>query len=398
MSFIAKTTTNILPSVIVASNQIINLIYSDAHKEVVSRLMVEAIHRPHRELEEIMHAIHDYLLGYHLGGKKIPEIYINIKIFKPFNIELDPMDETTCNYSYYKSTCICGGIHCQDWEYNYINKDGMCYLDMGSFYNSSYIQSGIAHARINWDFLENSDDETDTTLFQKSSYSDIIRTPSPIESCHTGCKKHHILSNNCAGIDESNIYNDSHKNVHDPDFIKDDRGGINYHGNKYHDRREYNAISAKKHDKQLFYKNHNSYKNRFYRVKKNNVHNPCPRDRHETRNSKNSIKRRRIDEDEVDIFMIDDPESDIPLVKHFIDYGYYDNPQMEPQEQYDSELPMKDNRYHRKKHHYMREKHIRDQEKMARELGIPVARKVKRRDIPTSRYNRHKEILDMEEC
>jgi hypothetical protein len=32
---------------------------------------------------------------------------------------------------------------------------------------------------------------------------------------------------------------------------------------------------------------------------------------------------------------------------------------------------------------------------MARELGIPLARKMKRRDIPTSRYNRHKACLDM---
>jgi hypothetical protein len=117
------------------------------------------------------------------------------------------------------------------------------------------------------------------------------------------------------------------------------------------------------------------------------------------------MKRIRLDSfsNEEDIVDPDEyvAETAQPIAKK---WDTYDNPPMPPQEQdtlhFDGDLPVKDDRERRlyRKHNYRREKHIRDQEKMARELGIPVARKMKRRDIPSSRYKRHKERFDMQEC
>lgn len=450
MSFHAKTSTNTLSPIGIAINQIINLVHSDAHKEVVSRLLVEALHRPHRELEEMMHALHDYLLGYHLGGKKVAEIYINLKIFKPFPIELDPMDDSTSLCLPYASKCKCGGIHCTEWEYDYIDY-GKLYLDMGSFYRSSYIQRGTSNARTYWDLLDDIDELThQPEMSRESSYAEATRTPSPFSSqcycpgcgldedegislnpsqyatyaaTHTAthstsrapspasldhgydcwCKK-------CTREDEDDEEEknrlwgdidpyDSDFAKDDPDFAKDDRGELNYHS-KRHDKREYRVKSIKKD-----IETQSSFKKHF---KKRGARNPRPNSRHETRNSKAGIKcrikRNRLDaiSDEEDENSFDEPEiASTPAIEH---YDTYDNPPMPPQEQdtlhFDGDLPVKDDRERRlyRKHNYMREKHIRDQEKMARELGIPVARKMKRRDIPTSRYNRHKEKFDMQEC
>jgi len=405
MSFYAKTSTNTLSSLESAINQIINLVHSGAHKEVVSRLLVEALHRPHRELEEMMHCLHDYLLGYHLGGKEVAEIYTNLKIFKPFPIELDPMDDSTSLCLPYASKCLCGGIHCQEWEYDYLEKTmsshSKRYLDMGTFYRSRYIQLGTAHARINWDFLDEIDDElpSEPEMSRESSYADATRTPSPFDHGFD------CWCNQCTKEDEEEekdrLYGDidpydSDFTKDDPDFSKDDRGGINYH-NKRHDKREFRAKSAKKDiEKQSSFKKH---------FKKRGVRNPRTDIRRETRNSKAGIKcrikRTRLDATS-DEYEYDEPEISSPPAKAepLCDYGTYDNPPMPEQEHFDADLPVKDDRERRlyRKHNYMREKHIRDQEKMARELGIPVARKMKRRDIPTSRYNRHKEKFDMQEC
>jgi hypothetical protein len=38
------TSVNTLPAIEVAINQVINLVHSNAHKEVVSRLLIEALH------------------------------------------------------------------------------------------------------------------------------------------------------------------------------------------------------------------------------------------------------------------------------------------------------------------------------------------------------------------
>ena len=423
MSFIAKTATNTLPSISVAINQILGLVYSSAHKEVVSRLLVEALHRPHREVEELMHALHDYLLGYHLGGKMVDETYINLKIFKPFRIELDPMDETT-EFLPQVTPCRCGGNYCQSWQYEYIDVYRDIYLTMGSFYRSTYIQRGTSHARINWDLLDENEELSSKNSSENSSevsewhsewlssehsYAEATQIPapdgygcmcagcvldeddfnqpsSPVPSNHgydCWCRK-------CCGEDEEDEIHD-HTSVQqeeedkgEPNFAKDDRGGINYYC-KRHDKREYRAKSAKKDAKKraLF--------------KKRGARNPRLDVRRETRNSKTAIKRKRFDvssDEEIEDTVYTAPSQCKNVVEPS---DVYDNPPLEEQEHHDSDLPEKDSRYHRKNRHTKREKHIRDQEKMARELGIPVARKMKRRDIPTSRYNRHKEHLDREE-
>jgi len=400
MSSHTMTSVNTLPAIEVAINQVINLVHSNAHQSVVSRLLVEALHRPHRELEEMMHALHDYLLGYHLGGKKVADIYINLKIFKPFPIELDPMDDSTSLCLPYASKCLCGGIHCQEWEYDYIDHNGKRYLDMGSFYRSSHIQRGTAHARINWDFLDEIDDELprEPEMSREPSYAEATRTPSPFDHgfdcwCNQCTKEDEEEENDRLWGDIDPYDSDFTKD--DPDFSKDDRGGINYH-NKRHDKREFRAKSAKKdNEKQSSFKKHFNKKH----FKKRGARNPRPDIRRETRNSKGGIKRTRLyatsDEESGD-----EPEISSPPAKAepLCEDGTYDNPPMPEQEHFDADLPVKDDRERRlyRKHNYMREKHIRDQEKMARELGIPVARKMKRRDIPTSRYNRHKERFDME--
>ncbi len=432
MSFHAKTSTNTLSPIGVAINQIINLVHSDAHKEVVSRLLVESLHRPHRELEEMMRALHDYLLGYHLGGKMVAEIYINLKIFKPFSIELDPMDDTTEHCLPYASKCICGGVHCTEWEYDYIDDYGKRYLTMGSFYRSSYMQHGTSHARINWDFLDDIDELThQPEMSRESSYAEATRTPSPFYATHCfcyGCRPDYYgvddniscatshyghgydcWCNQCTMENEdeeekNRLYGhidpyDSDFAKNDPDFAKDDRGELNYHS-KRHDKREYRVKSIKKD-----IETQSSFKKHF---KKRGARNHRPDTRRQTRNSKAGIKCRikcnrldtSSDEDEYDELETYEPEIasvSAPVINS-------DKPSMPPQEQdtlhFDADLPVKDDRERRlyRKHNYMREKHIRDQEKMARELGIPVARKMKRRDIPTSRYNRHKEKFDMQEC
>jgi len=472
MSFHAKTSTNTLSPIGIAINQIINLVHSDAHKEVVSRLLVEALHRPHRELEEMMHALHDYLLGYHLGGKEVHELYLNLKIFKPFPIELDPMNDSTAFCQRYACKCICGGIHCTEWEYDYITHKGKLYLDMGSFYRSSYIQRGTSHARINWDFLDEVEDENSTEDFvedelsrepemsREPSYAEATRTPSPFYatncfcygcqpdyydvddniSCATSHDGHGydcwcasctredenrldegisrnpspVPSNHgygcwclecCEGYEDDGSYDYLYEEMNpaedDPDFAKDDRGELNYHS-KRHDKREYRSKVAKKD-----IETQSSFKKHF---KKRGARNPRPDSRHKTRNSKAGIKcgikRTRLDtssdEDEYGELETYEPEiTSKPATEH---HDNSDKPLMPEQEQdtlhFDADLPVKDDRERRlyRKHNYMREKHIRDQEKMARELGIPVARKMKRRDIPTSRYNRHKEQFDMQEC
>jgi hypothetical protein len=427
MSFIAKTTTNTLPSISVATNQILDLLHSGAHKEVVSRLLVEALHRPHRKLEELMHSLHDYLLGYHLGGKMVDETYINLKIFKPFRIELDPMDKTT-EFMSHVAPCRCGGIHCQDWQYEYIDAYGDIYLTMRSYYRSTYIQRGAAHARINRTSLDDIEEESDTELFEEPSSEDdantlsflqscrISRIPSPVPSNHClnyWCVCRHeddfnqpsypVPSNHgydcwcrkCCGEDEEDeedeIYNymsvqQDEDDEGEPNFVKDDRGGINYYC-KRHDKREFRAKSAKEDAKKQ-----SSFKKHF---KKRGARNPRTNLRRETRNSKR--KYLDVSSDEEDEILQYEPATNIKPAQYetFIKYETYDNPPLEPQEHFDADLPEKDDRYHRKNRHTKREKHIRDQEKMARELGIPVARKMKRRDIPTSRYNRHKASLDM---
>jgi hypothetical protein len=342
MSFSTQTSTNTTP-ISVAINQIINLVRSQAHDAVVSRLLVEALNRPPRECEEIIHAFHDYLLGLHLGGGVVHETYKKLGIFKPFKIETDPMDNTTSFMKPFIDKCKCHGVHCGKWDYTYIwnHLYRILHLGLGTFYRSPYIQLGAAHARIceDWDI---EDDFTDKP--SSPSYSRMA-SESPVYENHG----YNCWCSNCCGEDE--IYDNTsvqqeEEDKGEPNFAKDDRGCINYH---------------------------------------------CKR--HNKRNIKTSIKRKHSDvssdEDEI---VRHEPEID-----PFLEYGMYYNPPLEKQEQHDSDLPEKDSRYHRKNRHIKREKHIRDQEKMARELGIPVARKMKRRDIPTSRYNRHKERIDMEE-
>ena len=442
MSFNAKTSTNTLSPIGVAINQIINLVHSDAHKEVVSRLLVEALHRSHSDLEEMMHALHDYLLGYHLGGKKVAEIYINLKIFKPFPIKLDPMDDSTSLCLPYASKCLCGGIHCTEWEYDYIDiektssshsnlgknshidHNGKFYLDMGSFYRSIYIRRGTSNARINWDLLDDIDELTrEPEMSRESSNVETTRTPSPFYATNCfcyGCRPDYYdvddsiscasshyghgydcWCNECtkADVDKENnrLWGDIDPDFtkDDPDFSKDDRGGINYHS-KRHDKREFRAKERTKDTKKQ-----SSFKKHY---KKRGARNPRTNVRRETRNSKRKRLDASSDEDENSFEMPDELET---AMTPLIEYDTYDNPPLEPQEHsalensasenFDADLPEKDDRYHRKNRHTKREKHIRDQEKMARELGIPVARKMKRRDIPTSRYNRHKEHIDREE-
>ena len=343
-SFNTKSTH--VASTPVAINPILNLVNSNAHKEVVLRLLLEAMNRPHREMEELMHA----------------------------------------------------------------------------------------HTRINMTSLDDIEEESDTELFEEPSYKDdtsaqsllqtcrISRIPSPVLSSHClngWCVCCHeddfnqpsypVPSNHgydcwrrkcCREDEEDEIYDytsiqQEEDDEGEPDFAKDDRGGINYHCNR-HDKREYRAKSAKKDAEK-----HSSFKKHF---KKRGARNPRTDLRRETRNSKSCIKRKRLnassdeDENSFENEMLDEPEIDATPVRYKpFEYCTYDNPPLEPQEHFDADLPEKDDRYHRKNRHTKREKHIRDQEKMARELGIPVARKMKRRDIPTSRYNRHKASIDMEE-
>lgn len=413
MSFNAETTTK--TPLNVAIIQIINLVYSHAHTAVVSRLLVEALNRPHRECEEMMHALHDYLLGYHLGGGKVPETYKNMRIFHPFEVELDPMDHTTNHLEKFTTKCKCGGIHCSDaeWEYTYL-KDDVLYLDMGTFYRSSYIQRGAAHARINWDFLDDIDEPTSPTY---SSIASESVPQSPLQSCYTSCNTSRAPSpgpvkddgewhgfncwcNECTYSDSEDedymYYAGIDLEEDNPDFSKDDRGGLNYY-HKRHDKREY---LAKKEAKVR------ASSDRRKQFKKRGARNPRPNERRATRNSKKAangaIKRKHSEissDEELWMSMSEDEEEVITPPTSTLTY---DNPPEDPQEQdemlFDGDLPEKDSRYHRKKHRYMREKHIRDQEKMARELGIPVARKTKRRDIPSSRYNRHKAVIDYQDC
>ena len=427
MSFTAQTSPNTTP-LNVAINQIINLVYSHAHTAVVSRLLVEALHRPHRECEEMMHALHDYLLGFHLGGGKVHETYKNMRIFHPFEIELDPMDISTMCLGEMKSTCKCGGIHCTEWQYTYLYDDitpsgshddvhSILYLDMGSFYRSSYIQRGAAHARINWDFLDDIRDDIDEpTSPTYSSIASESAPQSPLQSCRTsrapspGPVKDdgewhgfNCWCNECTysdSGDEDYMYSEIDLEEYnpdlskdDPDFSKDDRGGLNYY-HKRHDKREY---LAKKEAKVR------ASSDRRKQFKKRGARNPRPNERRATRNSKKAangaIKRKRSEissDEELWMSMSEDEEEVITPTPTLM----YDNPHEDLQEQdemlFDGDLQEKDSRYHRKKHRYMREKHIRDQEKMARELGIPVARKMKRRDIPSSRYNRHKDAIDFQ--
>lgn len=408
MSFTAQTSPNATP-IATAINQIINLVYSHAHTAVVSRLLVEALHRPHRECEEMMHALHDYLLGFHLGGGKVPETYKNMRIFHPFKIELDPMDHTTQHLKKFTAECKCDGIHCSDaeWEYTYLRDDVLriLYLDMGTFYRSTYIQRGAAHARINWDFLDDIDEPTSPT------YSSIASESAP-HSCNTSCRTSRAPSpgpvkddgewhgfdcwcNECtySGSEDDMYYAGIDLEEYNPDFSKDDRGGLNYY-HKRHDKREY---LAKKEAKVR------ASSDRRKQFKKRGARNPRPNERRATRNSKKAangaIKRKHSEissDEELWVSMSEDEEVIAPPTPTLM----YDNPPEDPQVQdemlFDGDLPEKDSRYHRKKHRYMREKHIRDQEKMARELGIPVARKMKRRDIPSSRYNRHKAVIDFQ--
>lgn len=417
MSFTTQTSPNATP-INVAINQIIDLVYSQAHDAVVSRLIVEALHRPHRECEELMHALHDYLLGFHLGGKKVPETYINLRIFHPFKIELDPMDGSAMFFGMKKSTCKCGGIHCGTWEYTYLHDDikprgsrddvpSILYLDMGTFYQSTHIQRGAAHARINWDILDELDELDEPTSptyssiasesapYSRNTSCNTSRAPSPVQYNHG----YDCWCNKCSCFFfEDDIYSeDDWEEVkqHEPDYSKDDRGGINYFC-KRHDKREYRAKQAAK---------DLASSDRRKQFKKRGARNPRMDDRRATRNSKNAIrgavKRKHNEVSDEELEMSEDDDIVATPRSQENSHESYDNPPEEPlppQEQdemlFDGDLPEKDSRYHRKKHRYMREKHIRDQEKMARELGIPVARKMKRRDIPSSRYNRHKAVMD----
>ena len=378
----------------VATNQVINLVHSNAHKEVVSRLLVEALRRPRRELEEMMHALHDYLLGYHLGGKRVDETYINLKIFKPFPIELDPMDDATALCLPYASKCICGGIHCKEWEYDYIDiektssshsnlgknshidHNGKLYLDMSSFYRTTYIQRGTAHARINWDFLDEIEDENsaeensaedelsrEPEMSREPSYAEATRTPSPFYATHCfcyGCRPDYYdvddsiscasshyghgydcWCNECtkADVDEENnrLWGDidSDFTKDDPDFSKDDRGGINYHSRR-HDKREFRAKERTKDAKKQ-----SSLKKHF---KKRGARNPRTNVRHETRNSKRKHRDVSSDEDENSFEMLDELETTTAHLEPHANSASENS----ASENFDADLPEKDDRYHRK--------------------------------------------------
>ena len=291
---------------------------------------------------------------------------------------------------------------------------------------------------INWDFLDDVEEESETELFWDASYADATRppsdecmcagctldeddfnpqrepsyaeaarTPSPVdyERNPSPARPSHgydCWCNECIKADEDEENNrlwgdidpsDPDNAKDDPDFSKDDRGGINYHSRR-HDKREFRAKERTKDaKKQSSFKKH--FKKHF---KKRGARNPRTNVRHETRNSKRKHRDVSSDEDENSFEMLDELETTTAhLEPHANSASENSASENSASENYDADLPEKDDRYHRKNRHTKREKHIRDQEKMARELGIPVARKMKRRDIPTSRYNRHKEHIDREE-
>lgn len=406
MFLVSKTSiNNPLPSLETAITQITDMINAGFHAEVGMRLLKEALYRSHSDIENMMHALHDYFLGYYLCCKKIHQTYINFKIFMPYPVILCKMEDMqqTGKFTTEPSTCVCGGIHCPETTYDYvIASTGIRCLDARSFPESSYVHLGFLHAA------------NGPKCCVHAAYSH-----SSVHAAYSCCRMDEDEDYGPYDYfdEESSDSSDDDPieiNTDDSDFVKDDRGEHNYHA--HHIKREYHAKCNKKNIKKrsLF--------------KKRGARNPRPHSRQETRHSKTRTRRIRLgatSDDEFDdvetlpiytnpvrrekndvFFTVCAASKDQLEIVKFPRYNSRENASLEDASPEDAspegassecDSPEKDTRYHRKKHSYMREKHIRDQEKKGRELGIPVARKMKRRDIPTSRYNRHKELFDREE-